>query len=316
MRFWIVAFLTGCGLYDGGSSTTPTDDGSAPDSVVTTDGGKPVEAGPPLPCSTDGGPCVASLPAGWSPIVVDPSATLGCPSNFMMADAITNPMLLPGACTCPCNIATQPSCSIGMESPKYGDNQCGMNWKTLNITTDGQCMDLNMGSFTPAPYQIWPKLPLTNGTCTAGPATIDMSKATGTAIRQCIAPSACAEDVCNGTAPTGFQACVVHDDDVACPPSTPFKTKLPLAGATNISCDMCSPCSVTATCGNATVNIYTDQNCMNFGTTIAADNGCHSTNGSKQQTFKYVGSVQNPTCVPGMSTASVDLAMKKTICCR
>src|SRR6185503_16445269 len=130
-----------------------------------------------LPCSTEAGVCTGALPKGWTPIAFEPNRTLACPVNFTNANVLTSPMAIAGACTCSCNVVTKPSCALGTVTLKYAnDNQCGTTYTpNFNITTEGQCVDYQAGTFNLVSHHSYTKLALTPGTCN-GMLTTDGSK--------------------------------------------------------------------------------------------------------------------------------------------
>jgi hypothetical protein len=136
-------------------------------------------------------------------------------------------------------------------------------------------------------------------------------------MRTCVPPTACAEDVCNGTVPAGMRACIATTGDVACP-AGPFSDKAAVIGAnTTLSCAACSACNVTqSACGNATVKYWADANCTQAKGTIAADGKCNTTGSPSVSHFTYENPVQNVQCVAGTSSPTADLATKQTVCCR
>jgi hypothetical protein len=197
----------------------------------------------------------------------------------------------------------------------YGDAQCNYPYGPFTIANDGDCVSLG-GTYTLVAYHKWPKLPLTPGTCTTGPAAPAPMKSSGKQARSCAAPPAGAEDVCTGNVQMGFHPCIQHAGDVACP-AGPFSHKLVAGGDVDVQCGACSPCSVSATCGNATLEYHGNYTCTQLKGSIAADGNCNQTNmASGVNHFKYIGQTQNVVCAGGTSTPAADLANKRTICCR
>lgn len=270
----------------------------------------------PQTCSAASGPCVAAVAAGWTPLAFAPSRANGCPSNFLASDLVSDPVAPANTCVCTCNIATQPSCSIGVATLNFGStSQCTGAPSNYNITANGQCVDFGFGNFTENAFQKWTKLGLTAGTCN-GSATADASKLTATPVRACAPSPACNEDVCNGTVPAGFKSCITHDNDLTCP-AGPFTQKFLAGTSTSAQCSTCSACTISAQCGAATVRSYGDAACTILKDSITADGTCNTTAGATLVNhFRYDAPVQNVTCTPGASLPTVDLALKRTICCR
>ena len=321
-RFLPLMLLAACSLDEGGSYAA-FDAGSE---ASTTDGPRDAvndmtsEPSPPLPCTTDASACISALQPGWAPVAFEASRTLGCPANFAVtSDVVSNPQAQAGACSCNCVTTAPPSCGVGVLNGSFGNtNQCnGGNNPPFTITTDGQCVDWG-GTFGLVPYHNWTKLGLTAGTCTSS-ATPDTTKVARADMRTCMPGPMCAEDVCAGNVPAGFQACIVHDADVPCPPG-PFSNRAGVVGdAVQLSCAACAGCSATGTgCGAATVDYYANANCTGSLATDNVNGSCVPSASSVTgiSHFKYTGTVQNPTCAPGASTPTPDLTMKRTVCCR
>lgn len=324
----LLVCCAGCSLDEGGVAQAIPDGGGSPDAVTAdvtandvavSDVGPDVieEPGPPLPCTSDAGICTGAITQGWTLTLFSPNRATACPGNSTSADVVAAPTPQAGACTCSCNIATQPSCALGTVTAKYStDGNCGNAWKTFTITTAGQCMDYAMGDFNLASHNSYTKLALTPGTCTTA-AVPDTGKVGSTPMRTCAPPAACAEDVCNGTVPAGMRACITAPGDVKCP-AGPFSDKATVIGAsTTLACDACSACGVTqSACGTATVKYWGDANCTAARGTITADGNCNTTGGVNVSHFTYENPVQNVQCVAGTSTAKPDLDTKRTVCCR
>ena len=331
--FWVLLVCcVGCSLDEGAAgqgSDAGAQDGAGPDvttadvgsgDVTTADVGLDAieEPGPPLPCTSDSGACSGAVPSGWTLTAFAPNRTAACPGNFTSTDVVASPTSQSGACTCSCNIASQPSCALGAVTMKYSnDTQCGVTYATYNITTAGACIDYGAGTFTLVSHHAYTKLGLTPGSCTTA-AVLDKTKVGVTGMRTCSPPTACAEDVCNGAVPAGMRACVVSSGDVACP-AGPFSDKVAVVGGdATLSCGGCSACSVTQSpCGNGTVKFWGDANCTSGKGSITADGNCNVTGGgSNVNHFTYENPVQNVACNAGASTAAVDLSTKRTVCCR
>lgn len=318
LRFAAAVFLTACGLNESGTLTT-NDDGGGPDvatkDVVIVD--VVSEPGPPVPCSTDASVCTSGLQTGWTTIAFATSRTTACPSNFTAEDVVTNPKIQSGACTCDCTPVNAPSCAIGNLTGTYGaTSACGGGNNSFNITSDGECYDLG-GSFSLAAFHDWNKLGLTAGTCTSSP-TLDTNKVSTDGVRACTPPPQCAEDVCTGSPPAGFSSCIVHDNDVTCPPG-PFSTPTVVAASVQFDCGTCSGCTNTGTgCGTAQVDYYANANCAGSLTTDNVDGKCDAS-GIVQvgiSHLKYTAAVVGAACTPGTSTAAPTPTNLRTICCR
>lgn len=328
-RFTVLLMCcAGCSLDEGGLPGSSDPEAGAPDvfvadvatnDVTTNDVGTDVieEPGPPLACTTDSGACTATVPAGWSLTAFAPNRATACPGNFTSADVVAAPALQAGACTCSCAIGSQPSCEVGTLQTAWANNvSCGFPWQTPVIATAGQCMDYGMGTFQLGTHNSYTKLELKAGTCTTATVS-DPNKVASTPMRTCVPPTACAEDVCNGTVPVGMRACIAGAGNVNCP-AGPFSDKVAVIGTnTTLGCGPCSTCNVTqSACGNATVKFWSDAICAVPTGTIAADGMCHPTGSATVSHFTYVNPVQNVKCVAGTSAPTADLANTRTVCCR
>lgn len=328
MRKLAFLFLASCDLYEGGATdmidSGPMDQ-TVPDVPTGTEAASDApadmtsEPSPPLPCSTDASACTSQATMnGWSLVAFEPNRTTPCPANFTSVDLVASPMATAGTCACGCTSVTAPSCGVGAFSGSFGpNNNCNGGNLNYNIVNDGDCVDFGVGVFTTASWQLWNKLGLTAGTCTS-PLTPDKSKITTTPMRACVPSAQCMEDVCNGMAGMGFSACIAHADDVACP-GAPFTNKVAVVGTdVTPNCSACVGCSNTgSSCGAATIQFHGNTTCTDLRGTENVTGACINTGMiTNVLRFKYVGTVQSPTCSPGTSSPAPDLVNKQTICCR
>lgn len=298
--------MLGCGLYAGGPEL------GAGGSADAGEGGASTDA-PPASCTAEGGACVASLPSGWTPLLSVPTAA-ACPGNFGQRDVVGAPMAPPSACACGCMITTQPSCAKGgVIGIKYGTSGCGLDWGVW--PNGGAC---TVSGFTNVAAMLAVPLPtLTDGVCQSQPVA-DPSKITRAAARTCAAPSACAEDVCEGHVPAGATACIAHDGDVPCP-SGPFSARLGVFGDDLVlACSACGSCTVAAQCGAATLRYYGDASCTSQTASVPMNGTCSPTNASGFQiAYAYDAPVIGVSCAAsGASSPSVSLISPRTLCCR
>lgn len=310
--------LAGCSLEQGGQAPAGPGDASTLDAGadVVVDTGIDVieEPGPPLPCTTDASVCTGAIPVGWTLTMFSANRGTPCPVNATTGDVVATPVATTGACSCSCNVTTQPSCVLGTVTGVWGNTGCGNAWGPWTFTTPGQCVDLgvnvNLGN-----NNNFSKLALTPGVC-SGASAADPGKVTSTPMRTCTPAAGCAEDVCSGQVPSGLRSCIASNGDVACP-AGPFSQKAAVVGSgPSLLCGSCSACSTQATCGAATIKYWDDANCTQATGSIAADGKCNPTSNVHANHITYESQVQNVQCVAGSSTPSVDLAGKTTICCR
>lgn len=264
------------------------------------------------PCTTAPGACVAALPAGWTLAAYEASRAAACPAGYTQDDIVASPVAGAGACGCDCAFDSPPSCTKGMVPTQYGFNSCSQNGATLNVDGSG-CASLGFVGTLQTHFSATPA-PATSLACTASTLT-DASKVTTSDQRVCHAPTACEEDVCSGIVDAGFQACIVHDGDQACPSGWPTKTVV--GGAATLSCAACTGCTGTADCTDEKVQFFSDANCNNAGPTLAANTMCVASSQSVVAAYKYTATVSNAKCDgTGPKTATPGLTKPQTVCCK
>lgn len=317
----IAALLAACGLDAVGSATlesNATPDGGPPrDSETSSRDAAPQGA---QSCTNTATTCTQSLESGWTTLAVAQSDDATCPTNY---EATTlehyGATASDGACTCGCQIdpADPPSCAKGKLSGKLGNSAttCKDDY-SADVTGTG-CSTLSaVGSLTD--YAQFDPLPFTAGTCRAS-AQKDESKIVETSARACRPSPSCEETLCEGHAPTGFDACIVHDGDVACPSNSPFTKKQVSGAAVSLTCSGCDTCQNSGTCSAATIHYYSDMACNSEVATRPANGTCAMTTASSNanvRTLRYDVTV-NATCSSTSSPVSaVTVSEPKTICCR
>jgi hypothetical protein len=262
------------------------------------------------PCQTPPGICVATLPVGWNLLLLGPNRSAPCPANFVQQDVVSDPMAGAGACDCSCTVGSAPSCTTGQMQTRYGTTtSCSSTGASINLSGSG-CTALsgNLSSYfsaTPPPA---------TATCTASPVS-DSTMVTSTQRRACEVPSACREEVCSGTVPTGFAACIANSGDVPCPPG--WSTRSMVGTAAALSCSACS-CQASASCTDGAINFFSDGNCSTPLITFDVDGTCQPANGAVNiSAFTYSATAGNPQCTAnGPRTATVSLTVMRTVCCK
>lgn len=315
----VLALCAGCSLEEGGLAPTVGDAGTQ--DVASFDVNADVtadvveEPGPPLPCTSDASVCSGAVPGGWTLTMFAANRATACPVNSTAEDVVANPGFTAGACTCSCTITKQPTCETGQVTAKWAnDSACGNSWTQPTIATPGQCMPFP-NPVTVGNYNQFTKLGFTTGTC-SGTATPDNNKLTSTPMRTCAPTTACAEDVCNGQVPSGMRSCITSTGDVTCP-AGPFSDKAAVVGPNaTLSCDTCTSCNVSGTCGTATVKYWDDAACTIARGTLTANGACNPTTNQHVSHFTYECPVQGVACNAGTSAPTATLATKRTICCR
>jgi len=269
--------------------------------------------GPSLPDavvpSCEAGTCGA--PAGFAPILFASDRSAACPPGTSTFDLPADPSDAgASACTCDCNVTTQPSC-LPQTLVHYVDGDAGIcgQESTLKPVVDGGC-DKQQFGFVASPHWAVPLMPTTApGACTSA-AKADPSQVTVAQGRLCVDES-CA--TC--AAPAGFQVCYAAIGDLACPVGT---TKHLAGAAAAVTCSACSSCSVTAECGGS-VALYQDSLCSTpVGSPVPVDGGCSPTGGtlSPLGSIQYTPAVFNLACKAGKTTTTaIGLASPLTVCC-
>lgn len=222
---------------------------------------------------------------------------------------VTNPQAQAGACTCPCNITQQPSCTTGNVTWTYGQF-APICYGPSNVNSNGMCQPMNANLQT---AQLVQPLPPYGGACTAQVAA-DTSKVQTTPVRTCSVPAPDEASVCAGSAPAGSAACVVAAGDVPCPQGSPFQTRAVIADGETLVCSACGACGVTATCANAELDVYSDMACMNMMTAIPANGTCVGVQGGMMKAYWYKAQVTAPKC-GATTSASFQATNAQTLCC-
>jgi hypothetical protein len=296
---------------DGGTSVppAPTTSSTAPpsgDASVV-----PEEAGPKA-CSTVDGGCATTLPKGWSPVLYAENRDRACPTNFASRDVVTNPVA-PNGCTCNCTTTSNPTCTEGTVRGGQGTS-CVDNGASYGVGGSNPCRLVGLAVAAPAFAWLAPVGP-TKGACTSSVSKNDAAL-TSTPARACTPTAECAEDVCSGTAPAGFTACIVSDGDVACP-SGPFTKKTRIGTGATFTCSGCTSCENTAKCSGGKLRYFNDD-CSNEVASVDVDGFCRgvTNGGSLYNRYRYEATVSEIACKPSAPTTKVDLTGGQTVCCR
>lgn len=301
----------------------PITDGGELDADQATDGSVVLDANVPdaSACSATGTACSAALAAGWTPLAFAANRNATCLGGYTAVDLVVAPVANAGACTCACQIAVNDpsSCAKGSFASLVGSTTCNGNGQTFTVNGTG-CTVLAVQGGVSA-FGNYAAFALTRGTCNSS-VTKDDTKLATTAVRGCLPPAGCAEDVCLGTSAAlgPYGSCIVHDGDVACP-AGPFVNRS-LAGASGtLSCGGCATCQNEGTCGTATVRFYNDAACATQIASRVANGACNAlatgAAGNNATHYEYDVAVTNQTCAPTSSpTTTAGLDQPRTICCR
>jgi hypothetical protein len=318
--FLLCAPVLGCGLYAGGARAADdgTDGGPSPPPHNDASAGADVSDEPPPapPCVAKGTACIDALASGWTPLAFASTRAAKCPQAYTEQDLIGDAVANVGACGCACtpSVADPPSCSQGSITAQIGQSQCNQMGPTYAINGPG-CVAY--GPATIAPVALLKPIAAHEGACTSSSAA-DTSKLTARDVRACAPPSACLEDVCEGTAPVGFAACVAHDGDVPCP-GTPFVARTLTGTQANLGCGGCAGCSNTVTCSNASMHFFVDGFCAVPLASRKADGNCNPLASGFAGTatgYKYDVTMNAQCAALSAPTSSVNVAGARTVCCR
>lgn len=327
-----IASVTACGLSAVGTGElvgteqTGGPDGATATSTPIVDGGgeldaRDVDVPDASACTTTSNTCATSLAAGWSPVALAATRNAACPGGYTTLDVVANPSASAGACTCGCQIAGNdpPTCASGSFVSVVGASTCSGNGQTFTVKGTA-CTPLAVPGGVSG-YGNYAAFALVRGTCVATPVKDD-TKLASTAMRACVPPSACVEDVCLGTSsvigPCG--SCIAHEGDVACP-SGPFANKVLTGVSTSLTCGGCATCQNNATCGIATVRFYDDAACATPIASRVANGVCNplatGSAGNNATYFRYDVATNGATCAPtSASTVATGLDQPCTVCCR
>ena len=159
----VFVVFAAAGILLGACASESTGSGGNPFGTGDDGGGGTGSSGGSSGSAGDGGntgPCES----GWT-LVLGVSGGGQCPSGYSeVYMGVTDPTAQDGACTCPCNITQQPSCTTGNLSWSYGMFAPLCFGGSTPANSNGMCQPLN-GSLQPA--QLVQPLPATDGACTA-----------------------------------------------------------------------------------------------------------------------------------------------------
>lgn len=324
--------VTGCGL--GLSGLAPA--GTLGDGGAGQDGGNTSSDGDvcTVTGACDGGgtggegsseasaSCSMALPAGWT-LVAYETGRAACPASLGMAHPeYAEATLTAGACSCGCNVTTQPTCDVGTLSTQWTQGASSQNSPCPNaggqFSINGPgCVPVPGGVALPQGFSAEP-VPFVGGTC-AGVVVPDPTKLALSPVQYCDVPAASAEAVCEGTTPSGFSACIVADGNVPCP-AGPFAMQLEVDDDDELLCPTCDACTVTGSCGSAQVTFFSDAKCTGaIGvlpcTGLCAGTGDLSGDGNVGGA-EYSAQVQAACSASSSGTPGVSPSGPHTLCCR
>jgi hypothetical protein len=303
-----VAIDDGGGMGDGAGD---------PDAPVVPDANVPDASA----CSASGTTCSAALEAGWTPLAFAANRNATCLGGYTAVDLVVAPIANAGACACACQISANdpPSCAKGSFASLVGSTTCNGTGQTFTVNGTG-CTVLAVQGGVSA-FGNYAAFPVTRGTCVSS-VTKDATKLATTAVRACVPPAGCVEDVCLGTTSAlgPYGSCIAHDGDVACP-AGPFANKSLAGVAGTLTCGGCATCQNEATCGTATVRFYNDAACATQIASRVSNGACNAlatgAAGNNATHYKYDVATNNPTCAStSTATTAAGLDQPRTICCR
>jgi hypothetical protein len=311
--FTIVSFLLA------GCSGAPDSDLLGPTGPDTNTGDAGADTGSDVVMLPDAGPCNAgscglTVPAGFRVVGFADSRKDACPQGATTLDLVADPIAADGACTCACNVTTQPDCTKGGIARGYDfyTSTAACNSSGYALTANGGAC----GTFGGSTLQLGTHVsstppPPTGGACSYD-AKGDASKVKAKEVRLCDAPPSCAGSLCSAG-----RVCVAQDGDVACPKEFATKT---LVGAPKVACEACGACTLEAAC-TGTLSLFSDGACAQGQLDLPADGQCaarpSAANGKLYSSYSYKGTVKAAGCAgtAPASKATVGLEKPTTVCC-
>jgi hypothetical protein len=289
------------------------------DTTSGADGGGSVPV--PVPIPGDGGGVV--LPScgaarvcvptggGWTPAATPRTTSAACPAGYPTSADLTAQKVGTDKCTCTCSAlgGAQSACPAKV-SVATGGASCNMNPTTdITFPADGGCVpgDAGIGfvRFTAATASgtnptcdptMQPSFtqPSTSRVCTGAASTSD----------GCAADEACVPAALPG------KNCVLHDGDVACPPS--WQKTLVGSGVQNDgrTCTGCT-CAVDTDCSQGKLTGFSSATCGMFGSPITLG-ACTLPIASG---LTFVPSNGCKVNAQPQVTGSITLASPQTLCC-
>lgn len=252
------------------------------------DAGIAIEAGATLAACP--GECIPGVPYGWGPPTLvwigTEAQAPACPEQapFVGFEGHADPNLPPPACgACSCeppagtcglpatikaNNTTCPPPGAGVtltpfDPPPRWDGACSSFDAVMANQTCGSGLCVRSLSIGPLRVEESPCAPVTASAPPVPPPWRTFARAcSGTG-----APPACEgnDGVCAPSPPAGFQQCIFHEGDVACPanPETAYSIKQGVFGGLNDT-RACTPCACGASEGSqcsGTISIFLDAVC-------------------------------------------------------
>lgn len=264
------------------------------------------------------------LPDGFQLVALG-AVDVPCPSGFTQPfDAVEQPSLDPGACTCGCNVTQQPACNVGggnTISLLYGAAGSGTCPSMGQDVPTGCSTAGFLGPFIAYERQyVAPSATLAGGACNAS-ATKDDTKLKTLRVRVCQASviPQCDGKICPPS-PAPFASCVAASGALACPAAWPQRHVV--GASASFTCGAGCTCAVAGQCNaTGTLSYFASGNCSGTAELTYPVNGaCNATGGSNVAYASHRYDPAPPTNVrcqsTGASTPSPALAQETTICCK
>lgn len=236
------------GLSSDASGPPPDTDSGAADVVM---GAKDVNVDTALPPSCgDAAACLPAVPTGWQITGLIANAATSCPTGFEPTDLISQV----GAPSCTCSCTDKGTAACGDIQFSYTtDNGCAGATTVPGVASDGGCVAASaMGSNL---YFKFDQPALTGVTCDG--VRVGDGGVSSSPTRLC-APS-CMADFCGASAMGKVKACIVHDQDTACPAGFPNRTTL--ATTVDPSCASCAGCTNPMGSCTGTIDFFNNTTC-------------------------------------------------------
>ena len=322
--FVVLAMTAACGLDESGlmpfggplpeagADVAAPNDGAPADATPQETGH---ESGPPQPCSTPPGACVAAVPNDWTLVAFDATGAATCPGNYVGAATVSEPQAGSGACDCSCAVTSSPTCESGtLQRYISTDQSCNQTGVTFNVNGSGCNVLGNTGPLSS--YSKSAALGPTGGACN-GAAVSNKAAVTTQPGRACAPPTECEEDLCSGKGPSGFATCIETDGAQTCPAGWSATTTLAGDGF-DLACSTCGCDLAGTTCSNATLTFYADTQCQSSLAALSVDGQCDGdpASGKTPNSWSYQATTNTACNATGPKSATVTLTNAKTICCK
>jgi hypothetical protein len=309
----------GRAIDEGAEMSPSTIDGGG--DAAASDGGNANAPDAPISPSDASVACMRGIPGGWKLSVYSVGSD-PCPMGFADHEVLAEPTVAPAGCSCGCDVTQDGDCMEG-SLIVYGNPDNGPSCDTplfqLDVTGNA-CLvsapNMPAGAVTMSAQVT--ALPPQGGACSSA-LQVDPTQVSTPSARYCDVPTASIDSVCGGSVPAGFAVCIASGGTTTCPPGTPFVHRSVVEDDVTLQCSPCSACAVGTACSNASVSVYDNRACREPPVeSLQVDGMCDVSAASAMANVVAVkySATEATTCTAGSSTAAVQLANPRTICCQ